>query len=659
MTTAAWQRRSRAFNDDAPILRKLVRDTYQIDTETQSLNESLFEKTYKLGTLPKKEIAEDIISSALGLPHEEDDLQIPNSIETPRGDTLTAQIQSLLTNNVTEQERRSLTYALSRIVTQRMPRKIRWPIIPEGLDTLTAALIQLYIFSKAVNQKIPWIVAIWKWKIREAKINALVTINDKLVENPSISEIVSVLQDEDQKFIIAINLVPKIDHQDPFSLQISKWKDLLLEAAEREKNEKAAEKEQQQKKESENKNENSLQETLAKVKREVRKLIARNKAYSLFLTKEKDSTDYAATNWNLLALRADGPPSKELESLLRLLRKEFNILRFDPIRKLCINLAHSETPGHPTVEDLEQVSDFSGRNAYYEMLRLESLFDEYYILNMAKFGLRYRYIFTELQKSGVTSDGLIEKLHFNEEQISGCTIHIEPNLSRGPDLQVFSGDYFEAVTEQEIVTLNLNHFDVKTGDWLIAQQEEISDTKQKDSLLIQRSTETNDKNPFSVTTSQTEFLSLIWSLHGVRSQRKWYLDAVNYNQQTATRNLSRMLRNHAIRLLYLPSLEFCGLPDGLVVFANCNDRKSRDRLVNHIIDSQPFSQIRFGDTNDVVAQIRSPFKDSGKVALFLKQRMGEFSDNYMTARIQERKTYKITCLQKLFQPKTRTWKDPW
>ena len=656
-TTAEWLRKSRAINDDTGILRKLILDTFQIDVDNQQTDGALFEQTYKLGAIPKKKISKDIIGSALGVIQEDDDLLVPVSIKTPRGDTLASQIQSLLTNNITENERDTLTYTLSRIVTQRIPRKVRWPIITEGLDTLSAALLQLFNISEAINQKIPWIIAIWKWKIREAKIDALESIKKTILQNPDVDEIEYVLKEEDQKFKNTTNWNTNIDNPDPLSTSISSWVTNLLAAVEREKKGKVQKRPKGKRKGADD--EETLEETLATLRRTVRELLAEIKGYSSALTYRSDVQSDPFTDWNLLALRADGPSSNEYDSLLRLLRKEFNILRNDSIRKLCINLAHNETPGHPTVEDLEQVSDFTGRNAYYEMQRLESLFNEQYILNLGKIGLRYRYIFTELQRSGVSSDGMVERLYFNEKHIRGCTIHIEPNLSEGPDRRLISGDYVEAVAEHEIVTFNLNHYDLNTGDWLTPKQGEKRGIKQKDNLLIQRSTITNDKRPFSLTTNQTEFLGLLWTLQGTHEQRKWLLDTVHYNQQTATRNLKVMLNNHVIRLVYLPALEFCRLPDGLVAYANCSDRKSRDRLVDHIVESQPFSRIHIGDTNDVVAHIRSPFKKSGSVAVVLKGKMQEFSDNYFTARMQERKTYKITSFHKLRQPKTGTWRDPW
>ena len=149
---------------------------------------------------------------------------------------------------------------------------------------------------------------------------------------------------------------------------------------------------------------------------------------------------------------------------------------------------------------------------------------------------------------------------------------------------------------------------------------------------------------------------MLWGISGGRKQRRWLLDAVNYDQETGFRYLSTFIKRKIVRLLYLPALEFCRLPDGLVAYASCNDRKSRDRLVDRIIESQPFSRIHVGDSNDVVAHIRAPFK---KISGALSDVLQESSDDHMIAKLQERKTYRIPIFHKLLDRKTKTWKDPW
>ncbi len=631
VSTEDWLGMHKHMNDSA-ILRKLIAETYNVDLEKLSLKISLFEKKYGIGAVPKQSVSDESIEKALGSNQEMIDLQIAMSKRKPKGDTLREQIDSLLPNNIVN-ERESIIYALSRIVTQRIPRKIRWSIVPVGLDTLTAALLHLYAISKAVDQRIPWIIAIWNTKIRDAKIDALKKIEDALSNECSREDLRYILENTNDEYNKTLSLNPRIDSQDPLSQQFSKW---IVDISIKDK---------------------ELAEILPSLRRSVKEKKEDLMDYSSSLKAQAHVQSESITEWDLLALRPDGPSANEHASLLRNLRQEFNILKYNPVWKLCLNLSQVEAPGHPTAEELSQVSGFSGRNAYLEMYRLDSLFNEYYLLNLEKLGLRYRYIFTETQRSGIKSDGQIEKLRFIEEEPRSCTIHIEPTWSQGPDLRLMTAVHSEAVVDHEIMSLNFNHYDFDSGDWL--KKDEVIEKVQKDELIIQRQTMADNRTPFSLTPRQKELLGFLWSLYGSRNQRNWLLDAVNYRQQTANRNIGMLLDNNVLRLLYLPALEFCRLPDGFIGFASCFDRKSRDGLVDYIIRSQPVSRIHLGYSNDVVALIRSPFKKSDVVAGNLREKMQAFSDEFFTARLQKQTSSMITVFHRLFDSNTKTWKDPW
>jgi len=634
-TTSEWLRKSRRTHD-ANLLRKLISKNTKWQVEEALLDTALFEKTYGLKSIPKTAVSNDMLNRGLGYEKIRDEIKISMSKVQPRGNTLVAQIQSLLPI-LPDNEVESLSYAFSRIVSERIPKETRWPFVPEGLDALTAALLNLYIISNTVQQKIPWLLTLWKLKTKEVKVAALESIFNSLSRDADSNSIEEVMKNAERDIKIAHGQDSAFDitlSQDPLSRKIADWKIRISSKT------------------------TDLQETKTELRKEVTENIAYLKGYSSTLVTEIDVQSAPITNWDILALRSDGPAAHTHEPLLQLVRGEINILRYDTIRSMCINFAHLEEPGHPTLADLNQVSDLTGRTAYYEMQRLEPLFNECYIPTLRKIGLRYRYIFTPRQRPGIFSEGLIERMILIEQDIRGCTIHIEPNWSRGPDPRQFQKGSYEAVVEDEIVSMNLNHFDFEKGEWL-SEIYEKQKGKQKDSLLIQRSTISEDKKPFSLSARQAELIGLLWSLQGPRSQRKWLLDSVGYPQQTGNRMLRAMLDNQILRLLYLPALEFSGLPDGLIVYSNCIDRKSRDKFVNHVIESQPFARIFIGDTNDVIARIRAPLKNSDSVAGDLRGKLPEFSDRYFTARIRSSKTYKIPAIHKLRDPKTRKWIDPW
>ncbi len=640
ITTSEWLKGSRRTHD-LYILKHLIVESSSWKSETSPLDISLFEKTYDLKPIPKAPVSPEMLNRSLGYERVMDEITSRMRKVQPKGSTLEEQIKSLLPRDLPASEVESFCYAFSRIVLERIPKETRWEIVPIGLDALSAALLYLYIISNVVRQKIPWLLTIWKLKLKEVKIDAMKSIYDSMSKRASKDDIQEIMKEADKHISDTLGKDPTIDGflppQDPLSRQINEWIRLISAAKS-----------------------SNMKKQKKDLRKEVRKIIADLLGYSATLTTEINVHSTAVTNWDTLALRTDGPTAQAHEPLLRLIRDELNILRYDPLRKLCINLSSVEEPGHPTLEDFNRVSDFKGtRIAYYEMHRLEPLLNESFIPTLRKLGLRYRYIFTPRQRPGVVSEGLVERMILTEKDIRGCTVHVEPNTTQGPNPRNFPKGSYEAVVEDEIVSLNLNHFDLESGDWLSNTQKELPREKQKDSLLIQRSTISDDKEPFSLTTRALEIIGFLWSLKGPRSQRKYILERVNYPNQTANRMLKEMLDNQVMRLLYLPALEFCSLPDGLIAYANCSDRRSRDRFVDHIIESQSYARIRIGDSNDVVAHIRVPLKNSDYVAGDLKEKIGEFSDYYFTARLRSTNTYKIATLHKLRKPKTRKWIDPW
>ena len=636
-TTSEWLRGSRRTHD-ANILRRLIIESSPWKSETSSLDVSLFEKTYGLKPISDATVSSELLDRVLSYERVMDDITSRMRKVQPSGDSLEEQIKSLLPRDLTTSEENSIAYAFSRVLFERIPKETRWPIVPIGLDALSAALLNIYIVANSVNQTIPWMLPIWKLKIKDVKINSLKLIYDSLSKETNADFIQETMKEADRQINDAFGKYPKIagfqPPQDPLSRKINDWIRLVSAKT------------------------SNIKTVKAELRKEVTEIIADLKGFSATLVRKINVDSTPVTNWNILALRSDGPTAYAHEPLLNLIRNEINILRNNQIRGMCINLSQVEDPGHPTVSDLEQVSNFTGRTAYYELDRLEPLLNECFIPTLRKIGLRYRYIFTPRQRPGVLSDGLIERMILTEEEIRGCTIHVEPNLSQGPNPRQFPKGSYEAVVEDEIVSLNLNHFDLESGGWISKTQIESPTTAQKDSLLIQRSTISDDKIPISLTSRQVELLGFLWILQGPRS-RKWLIDRVNYPQQTAKRMLRTMLDNQILRLLYLPALEYCGLADGLIAYANCNDRKSRGKFVDHIIESQPFARIFVGDSNDVVAHIRVPLKNSDYVAGNLKEKMVEFSDRFFTARLRSTKTYKIATLHKLRTSKTGEWVDPW
>jgi hypothetical protein len=624
---------------DLNILRQLIIDSTPWKLDTAKLDETLFEATYHLKPLPSHEATKDTLNRALNYDKVMDEITTRGRPLKLEGDTVKEQVRSLLPGRLAKSERESLSYALSRIAIEDLPRKNRWPIVMTGLDSLTAAILSIYNVSRIVDQKVAWLYGLWFYKVEQIKIEAIQNILDTLSGDYSRDEMAIILRKAGKSINEILgqdpNVDPSIIRPDNLVRVINSWLSMV---------------------ESKDTDDQELNKIL---RNEATAMLAELKGFSASLEREIDVRSVSATRLDVLAIRPDGPAASKYEELLQLFRQEINILQYQPLVRLCIRLAKQNQLNRLTAKDIEEVSQFKGRTAYYKLEQLEHILHERYIPSLRKIGLRYRYIFTPRQRPGVVSDGLVERLILTEQDIRGCSINIEPMWTNGPDARSLPRGSFEAVVEDEILSMRFDLFDLENNEWNLDESYEFSKGKKKAKQIIQQTTSSLDRELLSLTERQVELVSTLWRFEGSRTQRRWLFDQIDFPIRTANKMRYQLLQGHVLNLVYLPALEFCGLPDGLMIVANCYDRRSRDALISKLADRLPFVRLLFGDSNDVVAHARLPLKRSDQVAGTIRDLMKETSDNSFTARLKSSYTYRMTVLHRIRNNETKGWKDPW
>ena len=648
------------------ILRHIIIDSSPWKTDSAKRDEALFEKTFGLSPLPETAVTPILLNKALNYERVMDELTTRMRPLKPTGETLREQVKALLPSSLgrqakkemgedeTEEETvakeaekkeeseevRALSYALSRIVIERVPKAAEWSVVMPGLDSLTAAILSIYIISRIVDQNVPWLYSLWSYVIDEVKIEALDRVMGIYSGKFSWDDLATRLKEADDLINKALGKDPKLDPSlaspDPLSKKIRDWhRRIEFRDSDREKLKK-------------------------ELRSEVSVELAGLKGVSAHLQEEVDVRSVSATRLDVLALRPDGPIANKYEELLRRFRGEIKLLQYAPLIRLCMNLTGRNQSGRLNAKRLEQVSQFRGRTAYYALRKLGHFLHEQYIPSLRKLGLRYRYIFTPLQRSEILNDGLVERMILTEQRIRGCAVYVEPLQTKGPDVISLSEGSYESVVEDEIISMNLDYFDVQTGKWNL---ENIGSTdsakKKRKKRTIECSTLHIDSRPVSLTERQTELLSILWRFEGSKTQRRWLLDQVDFPTRTANRLLHQMMRDHVLSQVYFPALEFCGLPDGLMAAANCYDRRSRDSLIEDVTGRLPFVRLLVGDSNDVVAHIQVPAKKSDHVAGILRDIMEEASDRSFTARLKSSQTYRMSVLHQIRDRDSQRWKDIW
>ena len=138
---------------------------------------------------------------------------------------------------------------------------------------------------------------------------------------------------------------------------------------------------------------------------------------------------------------------------------------------------------------------------------------------------------------------------------------------------------------------------------------------------------------------------------------------LGFPQQTARRYLRRLLEMKVLRLLYTPALEFCGIPEGMIIGAKFTDKQSRSYFLDWITTRIPYVHAFIDEETDLVANIRLPqFKTDlvgAKIRTILTQgtTKDRITTESFTARLRYYKTYMMTVFQRVF--KDNEFIDSW
>jgi hypothetical protein len=370
------------------------------------------------------------------------------------------------------------------------------------------------------------------------------------------------------------------------------------------------------------------------------------------------------TEWNINSLHPGGPTGYKHEYLLKNIRHEVNIMGYAPLVKLCRVLRTSEQSGRPSASDLVNELGFKQRMANYTLGRLGYVLSEHYLLSPAALGLRYRYILTRKQKPAVKSEGLIERLTMQvNDSYSGCTVHLEPISTRGPSDDQFPEDAIQFTVNSEMVSMRLNLFDDKEGIWDLTpayETDPLKATKVKDdSNWLYRATDFLLQERPQLSPMELDILGILPVFRGLRNSRRWLFERLGYNQVTSRRYSKRMLDSKVMRLLYLPALEYCGLPVGLIIGGKFRTEKSRKLVMEWMISNLPFVRVLTDDSKHMIASLRLPADAITPVRSLLPEVFESEAADWFISSVISSQTYLMTVFHRLHKKDRNRWLDPW
>ncbi|MFW9888375.1 MAG: hypothetical protein ACFFER_09345, partial [Candidatus Thorarchaeota archaeon] len=403
--------------------------------------------------------------------------------------------------------------------------------------------------------------------------------------------------------------------------------------------------------------ENGISDLRRKLREEIQLRIPRSGAA------QTPQTPLPRSIWTQLSISTDGPLPYMFEELLSSLRAELNILRFRQLAKTCEYLSDVEKPGRPSGREIAEAANVGVRSAKMNSIGLT--LTERYIPSLMDLGLRYRYIFTRMQKSALDSLGLAERIAISESSAyQNATKHIEPTTSHGPQSDDLPDDSFMTTVETDMISMRMDLHDVKAGKWkqlkdILLQGEVISsrEARRTRQWLI-RKTSPRVKSYSLPTQREVDLLSLIGNVDASARGIRWLLDSVKFPSRTAEHLIARLLRSNRLRLLYHPSIRYAGLPEGLLLAAKFRTVKRLDEFVERLAALFPFVHSQFSRTEkSIVSRVRVARFSNPEG--FIRDELQEEDALRVVSTISSNRTYHMSVLHRLYQSKNKPWKDPW
>ncbi|MFW9767658.1 MAG: hypothetical protein ACFFF9_15850 [Candidatus Thorarchaeota archaeon] len=665
--SSEWLRKGRRV-EDRKILHKILEDSSSWKISKRKLSETLFEKKLDLKPLPEVPMGADTINSVLGQSAVTEFVRVNKNDLSPTGNNLRQEVESLLPGNLTDLEASSLSYVLSRIAFDEIPAAFRWPVIPEGMDSLAAAMYTVNIIAQQTGNTVRWLLPVWTLKTNEYKLNQLKEVSNVLVsgDDDDIEEAMMTAKMNIEEFLGK----DSFSGQDSLSVKLDSWRDTIENHKKSEDNLWESRKQFSQARkdgDGDPKVISDYEDEVQRLEKEVDKQSAKMKLNRLALEHEIQTLrtqNQLFTEWNIYSLHPAGPTSYKHEYLLKNIRHEVNIMGYTPLIKLCGFLRTSEQPGRPSASDLVKEVGLKQRMANYTLVRLGYLLSEHYLISPAALGLRYRYILTETQKPAVKSEGLIERLTMQMNDIySGCTVHLEPISSDGPADDILPYRSLQLTVDSEILSMRLNLFDDREGLWDMTSAYETNPLKattiKENSKWLYRTTNLLVQETPHLSPMELDLLGILHVFSGLRNSRRWLFEQLGYNQVTSRRYLKRLFDSKVLRLLYLPTLEYCGLPVGLIVGGMFRTQEIHKRVKDWMVSKLPFARVLNDGSSNMIAYLRLPADAVTTVRSMLREVFVSEATDWFISSVLANQTYKMTVFNRLYRADRDGWIDPW
>ncbi len=354
-------------------------------------------------------------------------------------------------------------------------------------------------------------------------------------------------------------------------------------------------------------------------------------------------------------------------------RDRFNIVSFEPLRKLCAILSRKNEIQLLGRDNISSLLGIPTDTARYRTSIFDLALTERFVPHYSAMGLRQRWVQTKIEPddyvgSRIVSTGLIGKFSLQSSPSSTAYLQLEPRHSAGPE-RIPSTTSF--TTDFESISFRLDRFDIEKGGWNYDPwvdperwTEKPNTWNPRKRFWLYRASEDEKKRFLKFTLKQANLMGALFTNQGSVPYRRLLIGLLGIKKTTVKKRIERLCDIGALSVLYHPLLEYSGLPEGVMLQAPNISEKDRDYLIRWIIGAMPYAHIYWGIKKSLVAVLRIPKNSTGITLGFLREYLTEGplelpSEDFLLCSLKGVSSYTLTLPQRMFNSPRNQWRDPW
>ncbi|MGY5853359.1 MAG: hypothetical protein RTU92_07340, partial [Candidatus Thorarchaeota archaeon] len=285
-------------------------------------------------------------------------------------------------------------------------------------------------------------------------------------------------------------------------------------------------------------------------------------------------------------------------------------------------------------------------------------------------GLRYRFVLSPLKRKNLWSSGVIDRIvlrstESQKEDLStstpyrAMTIHLEPEKSPGPEISQLPKNAFEVVAAKETLSFRLDMYNKNQGNWTFGEPSKKLENRRQQKLSLLLTSPSSSKKPVVPTQRSIDILSILWTHRGNIQGNNRIIQAMGVGKSVQDYSISMLFKKKYLSVMYHPVLDFVGLPEGVLVIISDLTAHRLEMCREWLLSNTPYiHMIENPDDGCLVAFARLPLFESGSWTGLLLHDLADFG-SHIVQPIERHITYRLTALNRIYNPETQAWSDPW